>query len=139
LEDQIALSGPSSFESSLAQATTRIDSQLSQSLPDEQYGLSLLYDAGRRLSPDNTTIGGAKSVDIIAIHGLNGGALKSWTHANGKCWLKDFLPEKLPDARIYTFGYPAQLAFSRSLARVEDFARQLVVDLAIKRSAEAVG
>ena len=41
-------------------------------------------------------------------------------------WLRDFLPKKLPDARIFTFGYDAVVAFSKSSGEVDDFARILL-------------
>src|SRR5438034_11849508 len=34
--------------------------------------------------------------DIVAIHGINGHAYKTWTHENGAFWLQDFLPEQIP-------------------------------------------
>lgn len=46
--------------------------------------------------------------DIVAIHGLMGDVYKTWTHENGKFWLRDFLPEGLEGkVRIFTFGYEA--------------------------------
>ncbi|KAK7997595.1 hypothetical protein PG989_005635 [Apiospora arundinis] len=65
-------------------------------------------------------------VDIIAIHGLNGNAFTTWTHANGTFWLQDLLPECLPGSRIFTYGYPSQVAFNSSYATVRDYARRLL-------------
>lgn len=42
-------------------------------------------------------------IDIVAIHGLDGHCDKSWTAANGKLWLNDFLPDKIPNARIMSY------------------------------------
>ncbi|OCL02322.1 hypothetical protein AOQ84DRAFT_357452 [Glonium stellatum] len=39
-------------------------------------------------------------VDIIAVHGLNGHRDKTWTAGNGVNWLRDLLPQDLPNARI---------------------------------------
>ncbi|XXH02007.1 hypothetical protein Hte_008372 [Hypoxylon texense] len=65
-------------------------------------------------------------VDIIAVHGLNGDAFETWTHANGKMWIRDFLPASLPGCRIYTYGYPSKIFFNSSLSRVQEYARSLL-------------
>ncbi|KAF8500084.1 hypothetical protein BU17DRAFT_59082 [Hysterangium stoloniferum] len=46
-------------------------------------------------------------IDIIAIHGLDGHREDSWTAEDGILWLKDLLPQRLPHARIATYGYDA--------------------------------
>ncbi|KAL7915838.1 hypothetical protein GGI35DRAFT_430805 [Trichoderma velutinum] len=67
------------------------------------------------------------SVDIVAVHGLNGKARGTWTDKEtGMLWLEDFLPAEMPDARIMTFGYDSGLMFSQSKGRIEDFARDLL-------------
>jgi hypothetical protein len=63
----------------------------------------------------------------VAVHGLNGDARSTWTDpASGKLWLRDFLPEKIPNARIMSFGYDSALAFGKSVANLEDFAIDLL-------------
>lgn len=47
------------------------------------------------------------TVDIIAIHGLNGHREKTWTAYNDILWLRDLLPSALPQARVLTYGYDA--------------------------------
>ncbi|KAF8518285.1 hypothetical protein BU17DRAFT_91152 [Hysterangium stoloniferum] len=47
------------------------------------------------------------TLDIIAIHGLDGHREDSWTAENGILWLRDLLPRRLPHARIATYGYHA--------------------------------
>jgi hypothetical protein len=77
------------------------------------------------------------SVDIVALHGINGDAYDTWTHRNGKLWLRDFLPEQLPGARIFTFGYPSEVAFTLATGRLGDFARSLLEGLNyVRRTAE---
>ncbi|CAG7853498.1 SubName: Full=Uncharacterized protein {ECO:0000313/EMBL:CCA77344.1} [Serendipita indica DSM 11827] len=46
-------------------------------------------------------------VDIVAIHGLNGHREKTWTSADGKMWLRDFLQDDLPRVRVLSYGYDA--------------------------------
>lgn len=71
---------------------------------------------------------------IVAVHGLDGDAINTWTHPKSKAfWLKDFLPKKIPDARIMTFGYNAAAAFGRSTAEVIDHAKSLLTSLVDKR------
>ncbi|KAF2178451.1 hypothetical protein K469DRAFT_718263 [Zopfia rhizophila CBS 207.26] len=74
-------------------------------------------------------------VDIVAVHGLNGHRDKTWTASNGVNWLRDLLPQDLPNARIMTWGYDAN---THSGSRVScqylyDHARSLVADLCLKR------
>ncbi|MCJ1347902.1 hypothetical protein MMC31_006132, partial [Peltigera leucophlebia] len=45
-------------------------------------------------------------LDIVAIHGINGGREETWT-VKGQNWLRDFLPQKITNARIYSWGYDA--------------------------------
>ncbi|KAF5566225.1 ankyrin repeat [Fusarium phyllophilum] len=71
-------------------------------------------------------------VDIIAVHGLNGKAFKTWTQ-DGKLWLADFLPLEIPYARIFTFGYDSRIAFTGSASRVDDHGRNLLERLMAKR------
>jgi hypothetical protein len=73
------------------------------------------------------------NIDIVAIHGLNGDAERTWTHENGTFWLRDLLPMALPGARIFSYGYPSQLFFNRSVAGIRDFAMQLLQWLADER------
>jgi hypothetical protein len=95
--------------------------------PREAFGLFRLDKESSTLSfePSEgiTTIYNA---DIIAIHGLGGTAYKTWTHSNGKLWLRDFAPNEFPGARIYTFGYDSGVAFSRGAGSLNDFARSFL-------------
>jgi hypothetical protein len=74
------------------------------------------------------------NTDIIAIHGLGGTAFKTWTHSNGKNWLRDFVPSEFPGARVYTFGYDSGFAFSRGTGTVNDFARSFLEAVKLERS-----
>lgn len=71
---------------------------------------------------------------IVAVHGLGGDPFATWTHPKSKAfWLKDFLPSKIPDARIMTFGYNAGTAFGNSTADIIDHAKSLLSSLIDKR------
>ncbi|RPA89570.1 hypothetical protein L873DRAFT_1754902 [Choiromyces venosus 120613-1] len=65
-------------------------------------------------------------VDIVALHGLGGDRLQTWTHENQACWIRDFLPKQIPGARVMTFGYNSEWGFSRSVAGINDFAEDLL-------------
>lgn len=90
----------------------------------ELHGLMLL--AGALSTPPDDSGAEQYPVDIIAVHGLNGDAYRTWTHDNGVLWLRDLLPGLLPGCRVFTYGYPSQVAFSTSFSRVQDYARQLL-------------
>ncbi|CEI63236.1 unnamed protein product [Fusarium venenatum] len=72
-------------------------------------------------------------VDIVAIHGLNGHYYKTWSTSSTKGsrinWLKDMLPERIPNARIMSFGYNTNVQFSKSTAGISDFVEGLLSDL----------
>jgi hypothetical protein len=78
-------------------------------------------------------------VDIVAVHGLNGDAYNTWTHKQSqKLWLRDFLPTDVPGARIYSFGYPSEVAFSADTGKLEDWARALLEGLKAARAGKEV-
>ena len=83
----------------------------------------------------------AKVVDIVAIHGLNGHYLNTWTEktASGEQvnWLRDFLPKQIPSARIMSYGYNSAVQFSKSVADIGTFAEQLLNDLMSWRNSPA--
>ncbi|TGJ72003.1 hypothetical protein EYR41_003922 [Orbilia oligospora] len=62
------------------------------------------------------------------MHGLNGDIYRTWTKS-GNYWLQDQLPKSLPGARIFSYGYPSNLMFSKSVAEIDDFARHLLISL----------
>ena len=89
--------------------------------PQSRFGLFALTTA---LSKEELRQGG---VDIVAIHGITGDYERTWTHPEGALWLKDFLPNDLSvPTRVFSFGYDAQVKFSVSKARLDDFARSLL-------------
>ncbi|RYP74219.1 hypothetical protein DL771_003152 [Monosporascus sp. 5C6A] len=81
-------------------------------------------------------------LDIVAVHGLNGHYMKSWTAKSktGKTtmWLKDLLPEKLPGARIMTFEYDARAVANASPHGVRENAVKLIRALRDKKEENAL-
>ncbi len=105
----------------------------------EPKGLYLLTE---NLPEMDEARGDSYEVDIVAIHGLNGTALGTWTRnttnekTNKKTstlWLRDLLPKDIPGARIFTFGYDSKVMFSKSKATTEDHAQSLLLALQAKR------
>ncbi|KAL1965118.1 hypothetical protein VTN77DRAFT_6031 [Rasamsonia byssochlamydoides] len=77
------------------------------------------------------------NIDIVAVHGLNPKdkefhAEETWKSGN-KLWLRDFLPEQLPRARILLFGYNSNVGFQTSAAGVREQAINLLNRLWIER------
>ncbi|PVH83321.1 hypothetical protein DL98DRAFT_569779 [Cadophora sp. DSE1049] len=102
------------------------------SIDTSQFGMFILEDKPSEL---------AKVVDVVAIHGLNGHYLNTWTTTDAAgqkvVWLKDLLPKQLPDARIMSYGYNSALQFSKSVAGIGTFAEQLLEDLRSWRGTQA--
>ncbi|KAJ3568959.1 hypothetical protein NPX13_g6245 [Xylaria arbuscula] len=81
------------------------------------------------------------TVDIVFLHGLNGRADTTFLHeSSGTYWPVDLLPKDVPNARVSTFGYDAQVtAFVGPVGQngLQDHASNLVNDLANKRSVDS--
>ena len=97
----------------------------------DKYGLFLL---------NKNTEGVARTyhVDVVAVHGLAGSAYKTWTHENGTLWLRDFLLEDLPGARVFTYGYNSAYLFSRETGKIREYAKALLVDIRNERKLREV-
>jgi hypothetical protein len=72
--------------------------------------------------------------DIVAVTGLAGHAFGSWSSSPQQMWLRDFLPEDIPDVAIYTYGYDSRLQHTLSRNIISDHARRFVDKLAYLRS-----
>lgn len=96
-------------------------------------GLKVLYPEPGQASQETLT------VDIVAVHGLNGDPTDTWTDAKTKAfWLGDFLHHDLKGARIMTFGYNADIAFGNTTASIKDHAMDLLGCLVDEREDDVV-
>jgi len=93
-----------------------------------KYGMNIL-----RTPPDE-----AGAIDIVAIHGLGGHYRNTWCWVSldgtdERHWLVEFLPEKISNARIMSYGYDSAVLFSKSVADIRVFVDQLLDHLETKR------
>ncbi|KAI1127149.1 Alpha/Beta hydrolase protein [Nemania abortiva] len=96
----------------------------------------MLHVLHPRFEPDPSGQPGSKplertspTMDIVAVHGLNGHYMDTWTdksrHGSGTMWLRDLLPEELHGCRVMTYQYDASVT-SMSVGRVRDAAGNLL-------------
>ena len=76
-------------------------------------------------------------MDIVFIHGLTGNAYNTWVHEEtGIHWPSELLRQDLPDTRILSFGYDADIVNfwnPASNSRLSSHAENLVGDLVRER------
>lgn len=76
-------------------------------------------------------------VDIMVVHGLTGNAYNTWLHQRSKVhWPRDLLRQDIPNARIMSFGYDADVVNlwnPASTSRLSNHAEKMVGDLVRKR------
>ena len=86
----------------------------------------MLYDGGMEAS-----------VDIVFVHGLTGNAYNTWLHKDTRVhWPSELLRQDIPDARILSFGYDADIVNfwnPVSNSRLSNHAENMVGDLVRKR------
>ncbi|KAH8790449.1 hypothetical protein F5882DRAFT_291856, partial [Hyaloscypha sp. PMI_1271] len=72
---------------------------------------------------------------IIAVHGLDGAWNKTWTAENGVFWLRDLIPQLVPDARVFSYGYDSRTHASSSISNqfIYDHAKALIGELVAVR------
>ncbi|KAI1145838.1 Alpha/Beta hydrolase protein [Nemania diffusa] len=68
------------------------------------------------------------TLDIIAVHGLNGHYRDTWADKPGSSdatiWLADLLPKKLPGCRVMSYEYNASIK-SMAVGEIDDVARTM--------------
>ncbi|KAK1753585.1 hypothetical protein QBC47DRAFT_46215 [Echria macrotheca] len=97
----------------------------------EDYGIQEIWTPPNGVEPE---------VDIVAVHGLGGRAVGSWTSKQSNvCWLNhpNFLPKYIKNARVLVWGYNASLSSlvgeQPSKDRIHHHAQTLVANLAADR------
>lgn len=74
---------------------------------------------------------------VVFVHGLTGNRESTWTHKSSKTfWPQTLLPVDLPNIRIFTFGYDADIIRALDTAGSEtlrDHGKSLAFDLAMRR------
>ncbi|KAK3331711.1 hypothetical protein B0T19DRAFT_85724 [Cercophora scortea] len=108
--------------------------------PVEAYGPHIwLRTAENNAAPEAKSI--SIDIDIVFVHGLRGDPVKTWTSdqsgsATNRCWPRDFLPKDIPNARVISWGYDADVAHLISAASSKSIyghAKTLLEDLARQR------
>ncbi|KFY63222.1 hypothetical protein V496_04071 [Pseudogymnoascus sp. VKM F-4515 (FW-2607)] len=103
----------------------------SSSKDREKYGLFRL-EIPTTDSPADDAHVDTNSIDIVAVHGLNGTAYGTWTHEKGNFWLED-LAKDFPGARVFTYGYPSEVCFTQGTGNIDTFSRSLLEALKRER------
>jgi hypothetical protein len=109
--------------------------------PHRSVELTALTGTSQVQRPRTSTAGWDAVVDIVAIHGLGDHPFPTWTTAPPNIhWLSDYLPRKLPQARILTFGYnPQSLWSTESSGSVERAVHRFLEELArVRRDTKTV-
>lgn len=80
----------------------------------------------------------AKDVGTSKFRGKLGGKKSKTDTAvdSNPLWLRDFLKDDFPNARIYSMGYNSRVAFNFGTGRLDTFARELLVNIQRTRETE---
>ena len=82
--------------------------------------------------PEESISRNSHELSVVAVHGLGGDFYRTWASSEPQkkiLWLSQLLPEDLPRARIFSFGYASAPTFSRSVTGINDSARGLLLHL----------
>jgi len=119
------------------------DGRTGHSALDRRFSLSWLRSRRTTDSPANTIgplglrplhLSAEPLIDLIFVHGLRGGSLKTWRKGDDPrlCWPQNWLPldSDFQSANIHSFGYNADYSDTRdSILNVQDFGRALLGEM----------
>jgi hypothetical protein len=81
----------------------------------------------------------------VFVHGLNPRGrsdhpYETWRHQNGTFWPRDYLPQDIPHARVFVYGYNSNVTNPQAMstASVKDHANTLLNLLDMERSPQLV-
>ncbi|KAI1172154.1 hypothetical protein F4777DRAFT_524116 [Nemania sp. FL0916] len=93
--------------------------------------------------PNNDADDTTNTIDIIAVHGLNPRSKKDSDHAwdtwrtpagpAGRLWLRDDLPQQLPEARIFLYQYNSTTVYGKDKSTFVDKANAFLESIRLKR------
>lgn len=64
---------------------------------------------------------------MIAVPGLGGHTIGSWKSPSGNdVWLRDYLPDDVPNIRVLLYGYDTSLLRNKSKDSIEDLGRRFL-------------
>ncbi|KAL9634729.1 MAG: hypothetical protein Q9164_003918 [Protoblastenia rupestris] len=106
----------------------------------QSYGINVLHP---KESSTNSAVNEGdiifEAISLVAVHGLAGDPFTTWTHVKGQpMWLRDLLPQAMPNVRTMTYGYNASFLNYTANQDVRSIAAKLLAELADLRSGERV-
>ncbi|KAL8939772.1 MAG: hypothetical protein Q9211_002590 [Gyalolechia sp. 1 TL-2023] len=95
---------------------------------DDFQGITPLYEAS-----------GGADVDVIAVPGLGSHAIGSWkSPSNNDLWLRDYLPDDVPNIRVLLYGYNTPLLDNDSKDSIENLGGRFLEALEAFRAENAL-
>ncbi|ERF76578.1 hypothetical protein EPUS_05851 [Endocarpon pusillum Z07020] len=81
---------------------------------------------------------GGTDVDVIAVPGLGSHAIGSWkSSSSNDLWLRDYLPDDVPNIRVLLYGYDTSLQGSDSRDSIEDLGSRFLESIKAFRAGTA--
>ncbi|GAQ12031.1 folylpolyglutamate synthase [Aspergillus lentulus] len=106
---------------------------------DSEYGIIVVHDPENTSASEDENRVNKTVFDLVAIHGLNGDPINTWTHTETRVmWLRDLLPAAIPDIRIMTFGYNARFKNFTAQQDLRSISLKLLAELVDLRTTEDI-